>query len=310
MDNIFNSIVGVVIGVFMIIAWLPTIFLTEINNKGNRLEMEKLKGYLNESEFTTTAGKLTGTSITSDIKYNNMLLILPFAKGDYIYIYYTGTLETTTKTPDNKTETKIDFVNSTSFKNDDIKWNDTVTFTSTDSDTAELKHLSSVIETKTFQINATEKVQLSFYGIKNNTDASKVKGLKEHEDEIDMQVFDYELGADKETVIRNIINRKSEDNMVQKWLGRIGTFLLLCLGLMALISPLRYAANIGNNIPVLNVILTPFRWLVGLYDVASFIIAIILTVLMTLFVYALVNYPIISLLLGGLMVGLRLYLKK
>ena len=306
MDNIFNSIVGVVIGVFMIIAWLPTIFLTEINNKGNRIEMEKLKGYLNESEFTTKTGKLTGTGITSAIKYNDITLVLPFNKGDYIYIYYTGTLETTTTTANDKTETKVDFVDSKMFKALDIKWNSTDIISDD-----ELKHLSSMIgTTESISVNDTQKIQLTFYGIKNNTDVSKVSGLKQHEKDIDMTVFDYELGADKETVIRNIINRKSDDNTVQKWLGRIGTFLLLCLGLMALISPLRYAINTGSMIPGLNFILTPFRWLIGLYDVASFIIAIILTILMTLFVYALVNYPIISLLLGGLMVGLGLYLKK
>jgi len=305
MDNIFNSIIGVVIGVFMIIAWLPTIFFTEINNKGNRLEMEKLKQYLNKPEFTTISDKLTGTGITSDINYNDTNLKLPFTVSNYIYIYYTGTLETTTKTADNKTETKVDFVDSQFFKNGDITWASNI-ITNDD----ELKHLSTMIETNEFNINTTEKLTLTFYGIRNNTVISKVSGLKIHEDEIDMKVYDYELGADKETVIRNIINRKSNDNMVQKWLGRIGTFLLLCLGLMALISPLRYAVNIGNNIPVLNVILTPFKWLVGLYDVASFIIAIILTVLMTLFVYTLVNYPIISLLLGGIITGLTLYLKK
>ena len=305
MDNIFNSIVGVVIGVFMIIAWLPTIFFTEINNKGNRLEMEKLKGYLNESEFKTKAGILTGDGITSDIKYDNTTLDSKFTKGSYIYIYYTGTLETTTTTADNKTETNIEYV-SKSFKPGDIKWNTTTTIT----DEEQLKHLSSTIGEYTFQINNTKKLQLTFYGIILDTNASMVEGLKIHEKDIDMTVFDYELGADKETVIRNIINRKSDDNTVQKWLGRIGTFLLLCLGLMALISPLRYAINTGSTIPGLNFILTPFRWLIGLYDVASFIIAIILTILMTLFVYALVNYPIISLLLGGLTVGLGLYLKK
>jgi hypothetical protein len=306
MDNIFNSIVGVVIGVFMIIAWLPTIFFTEINNKGNRLEMVKLKEYLNKPEFKTESGILTGTNITSNITYNTTVLNLPFTKNDYIYIYYTGTLETTTTTADNKKETKVDFVDSKNFKDDFIKWNE-----KTINNDEELNHLSSMIgTTESIPVNINQKLQLTFYGIKNNTTASEVSGLKQYEDEIDMKVFDYELGGDKETVIKNIINRKSEDNMVQKWLGRIGTFLLLGIGLMALISPLRYAANIGNNIPVLNVILTPFRWLVGLYDIASILIAIILTVLMTLFVYALVNYPIISLLLGGLMVGLKLYLKK
>lgn len=307
MDNIFNSIVAVIIGVFMIIAWLPTIFLTEINNKGNRLEMVKLKEYLNKPEFTTETGVLTGTTITTTNTTINDFGInfLQNNSDKYIFIYYSGTKEKTT-TVNNKTETSIDQIGPIDIRKNYIKWNDMNILNNTD----ELKHLSSIIDTKTFQVDTNTKVQLTFYGIENNTNASKVSGLKQYEDEIDMKVFDYELGGDKETVIRNIIKRKSEDNTIQKWLGRIGTFLLLCIGLMALISPLRYAANIGNNIPVLNVILTPFRWLIGLYDVASILIAIILTVLMTLFVYTLINYPIISLLLGGMITGLTLYLKK
>jgi len=306
MDNIFNSIVGVIIGVFMIIAWLPTIFFTEINNKGNRLEMVKLKEYLNKPEFKTESGSVTGENIASDITYNNNVLSsLDFNKGDYIYIYYTGTKETTTTTTDGKTEKTTENIESKSFKKTDIKWNSITII-----DDEQLKHLSTMIRQSEINISNNIKLRLTFYGIKNNTLASKVSGLKQYEDEIDMKVFDYELGGDKETVIRNIIKRKSEDNTLQKWLGRIGTFLLLFVGLMALISPLRYAINIGSTVPGLNFILTPFRWLIGLYDVASFIIAIILTVLMTLFVYALVNYPIISLLLGGIITGLTLYLKK
>ena len=152
-----------------------------------------------------------------------------------------------------------------------------------------------------------------FYGIVNNAKVCKLDDMTKDElskEEYDLDVYGYEYGENKEQAAQAIIERKDTTNIVWKWLGRLGTFILLCGGLMALISPIRDAVNAGFTIPGIGILFAPVKWLVGLYDVASFIIAIILTVLMTIFVYTLVNYPLISIALGGMIVGLTLYFKK
>ena len=315
--NPFNSILGVIIGVFMILAWLPTIFLTEINNKGNRIELDKLKAFLDTDDFKVTPGTLTGTtinSITWDKDYTNAGIISntpppnSVLDTEYIYIYYTGIKTTTTTVTENgkqETKTTTDFLT-------DGHTNSNVTFDGTTIASTDLNYLAKLkyIDIKDINVSDTVKITVSFYGILNNAKVCKVEGLDSHKDDFDIDIFNYEYGENKEDARNAIINRKDANNIVWKWIGRIGTFILLFIGLIALISPVRDAINAGATIPGIGFLMTPFKWIIGLYDVASLLIAIILTILMTMFVYALVNYPIISMLLGGIIIGLRLYLNK
>lgn len=311
MYNPVNSIISVVVGVFMIIAWAPTIFFTEINNKGNRNELTKLKEIIYKPEFTITPGNLTGNfvenvSFHSDYSIQKSISDLGIDKNKYIYIYYDGVKETIKRDQNNKEYKDTTHLPSGIFLNSDVKFNTSLTLSD-----ANLKYLA--MKTKITQFKTTinnSTIIINFYGIINNAAVSKISGLKEYEKDIDMDVYDYELGNTLEEVRQGLIDRKSQSNTLQKWLGRLGTFLLLFIGLMALISPLRDIINAGVNIPVLNILLIPFQWLISLYNVASFFIALLLTIIMTIFVYTLVNFPLVSIIFGGMMVGLTLYFKK
>ncbi len=311
MYNPVNSIVAIIFGVLMIIAWLPTIFLTEINNKGNRLELNKLKQYLKSSDFKVTPTTITGTIISRyDITYNSTSIKLPDdVINKYIFLYYTSIVETTTRDKDGKNTTKTD-----SGPNGTTEITE-ITANGNRVDKKDLEYLArqKQIATKEMQITDTIKIIISYYGIENNAKVCELNSVSITElskEEYDIEVYGYEYGETKDQAAQSIIENKDASNFVWKWLGRLGTFILLCGGLMALIAPIRDAVNAGITIPGIGFLFTPIKWLVGLYDVASFIIAIILTVLMTIFVYTLVNYPIISMALGGMIVGLTLYLKR
>ena len=99
--------------------------------------------------------------------------------------------------------------------------------------------------------------------------------------------------------------RKSS-NKIQKWVFRIGTFLILLIGLNLLVSPLKHILNKTPevmNFPIIR-ILKPFvSGLSGivlfLWHTFSFLGSLLLTGILTLIIYLLVNYTVI----GGVSLG-------
>ena len=135
--------------------------------------------------------------------------------------------------------------------------------------------------------------------------------------EFEFKLYHLEPGT-KDEVIELIKKRRRSSNTVQKWLGRLLTFLLLAGGLQMLIEPIRVVIEGSSTIiaetPILKLI-SPFvsvfgQLILGLYKVISIGASILLTFVFTLIVYFLVNNPIISLILMGGVVGLGVFMKK
>ncbi len=154
------------------------------------------------------------------------------------------------------------------------------------------------------------KYNIEMYSIPAGKELIKVEGLQEFENELDMQIFNYEFGPE-EAAINTIKTRKENKNKFQRWAGRIGTFLMLFIGLGLLVSPLQYMVGLGSSLPFpLSIMAIPGQIIVSIYNSLSFIGSLILTVLMTFFIWSIINYPMIAVLVGGLLAGFIIYFKK
>ena len=98
---------------------------------------------------------------------------------------------------------------------------------------------------------------------------------------------------------QGIIDDLKQNNFNFRWGMRLLTFLMLLIGLQLIASPLRYVVEKAPNIldfPILNL----FKWILVFisdtilffWDTFSIFGSLILTVLVTLIVFLLVNYPI------------------
>jgi hypothetical protein len=95
------------------------------------------------------------------------------------------------------------------------------------------------------------------------------------------------------------------------WIFRLGTFIMLAGGLMALVSPLRTLVSLMDKLPgILKIIALPGQIILGAYDALSFFGALLLTALMTLLVWTVINQPIFSILIVALIAGLSIYFNK
>ena len=100
-------------------------------------------------------------------------------------------------------------------------------------------------------------------------------------------------------------DRKSS-NKIQKWVFRIGTFLVLLIGLNLLVSPLKHILNETPEVidfPIIR-ILKPFvsafsGIVLFLWHTFSFLGSFLLTAILTAVVYLLVNHTVI----GGASLG-------
>ena len=138
----------------------------------------------------------------------------------------------------------------------------------------------------------------------------QIEGLKEFEKELDITIYDYEFGP-KEDAINTIKNRKNNADKIQMWLGRIGTFLMLFIGLSLLISPLTAVVQLGESVPgPLKLFIVPAKIILNIYETLSFFSSLLLTIIMTFLVWTIINKPILSILVGSLLVGLILYFHK
>ena len=125
-----------------------------------------------------------------------------------------------------------------------------------------------------------------------------------------MTIYNYEFGPEA-VAINTIKTRKDTMDKLQRWGGRIGTFLMLFIGLSLLVSPLRFINQLGDALPgPLKLLAIPGKIILSIYDTLSFFGSLILTILMTFFIWSLINHPLISVFIGGMIVGLLLYFHK
>ena len=125
----------------------------------------------------------------------------------------------------------------------------------------------------------------------------KVSGILDSQEtstynKFDLILYDYEEGPPS-TIPDKILNRKTQYNIFQKWGGRLGVFLILLFGLILLISPIEYIqTNFVSYIPFTGYI---FQLLIDLYKGFAFIFSLIATIVLTILMYLIVNYPILAL---------------
>ena len=87
--------------------------------------------------------------------------------------------------------------------------------------------------------------------------------------------------------------------------------ILKVTSLSLLISPLTYLNQLGDALPgPFKIFAIPGKIIASLYNSLSFVGSLLLTLLMTFFVWSIINYPLISVVIGGLIVGLLLYFNK
>jgi hypothetical protein len=158
--------------------------------------------------------------------------------------------------------------------------------------------------------NENVNYEIHTYSIPKNKMIMKVEGLQKYSDELGIIIYDYEFGPE-EQVIKAIKDRKNSSNTVQMWLGRLGTFLMLFVGLALIISPFTSIVEFGDNLPgPLKIFVLPGKLILNLYQTFNLFGSLILTVLMTFLIWSLINYPLISVIIGGLLIGMILYFRK
>ena len=309
--SITSIIPSIIFGIVLIIAWLPVIVLTEKNNKGNNDEYKLLLSKMSSDLILTdisdqvTFPNLESTSdpftistyeITSDFMNNN---------NNNIYVTVDETTQTTDANGKISTVTKIKSVDlalnipsvgDVPLNNDDYIYlatqNNVLTYTKTD------------------PINSNITYKYTFYSIPKDKKIMKVEGLQQFASELDMIIHNYEFGP--EDIAKNAIkDRKIKSDKLQMWLGRIGTFLMLFGGLSLLISPLTFLNQLGDALPgPLKLLAIPGKIIASIYNTLSFFGSLILTLLMTFLVWSIINMPLVSILVGSLLVGLILYFNK
>jgi hypothetical protein len=303
--DISSIIPRMIFGVVLIVAWAPIILFTEFNNKGNREEykllLDKIKTDLKLTDITsqiTYAPIPTGPNTYANFNYTPVL-----NDNKNVYINVTKTIRTIdsngreSRTTVNDKEIIIaPLVNNIVISDANYKY---------------LAMQNKIVDTTTDElVNGNITYNIKCYTIPKDKILMKVEGLQQFEKEIDMTFNDYEFGPEKEA-IDAIKNNKSGSNTLQLWLGRIGTFLMLFGGLILLVAPLQTMVNMGESLPgPLKLLALPGRIILNIYNSLSFIGAFILTLLMTLFMWSLVNYPLISVLIGGLLIGLMMFFGK
>ena len=300
-----------IFGIVLIIGWLPIIVLTERNNKGNKEENNKLLDIINN--------KLILTDITNQITYNETIYFKTFGGAiinnvytfpstivnDYGNFYLTVIQNTTTIDEKNKKITKSTPSTTAIFPilvNNELMNENNYMYLAIQNNIV----TSNLVDPDNKNIN----YDVNIYAIPKNKIIMKVDGLQDYLNELDMIIYDYEFGPE-DKVIQTIKDRKELSNKLQMWLGRLGTFLMLFVGLALIISPFTAIVELGDNLPgPLKILVLPGKIILSIYHALNLIGSLVLTVLMTFFIWSLINYPLISIIIGGLLIGFILYFRK
>ncbi len=292
---ITSIIPNMIFGLVLIIGWLPVIIMTERNNKGNIEELKILEDEIKNNLILTNVKVLDATEIKEaiidgygitdeDMKYKNVYII-------------------SNKNTKTKDSVKIEL----SSKIIAPPFIDGV-----EMDHTNYIYLATQNKLSSHTINNPNNDNITYtidiYAIPTDKKIMKVEGLDP--EKIDMEVFTYEFGPEDD-IKKILLNRKDKSNKLQMWLGRIGTFLMLLIGLSLLVSPLTALVQLGDALPgPLQLLAIPGHIILGLYESLSFFGSLLLTLLMTFFVWSLINMPHLALVIGGLLVGLLLYFHK
>jgi hypothetical protein len=314
-SQISSIIPTMILGIFLILAWFPTIIVTELNNRGNDNEYKQLLTYIND-------GTLKLEAVTFIYPLANTTPLPPYILGDYYTVppelitnnnynlYLMSTIETTTTTTDSSnktiTTTTLDPGNTMSIGTP------TINGSAINADDYIYLAMKNKVKTETInkvEGNATKKYTISIYSIPTNKSILKVDGLRQHEEKLDMIMYDYEFGPPDDAK-ESIRQHKSIADFWARWLGRLGTFLMLAGGLTAIVSPIRTLNNLLGQLPwFLNIIAVPGQIILSIWDALSISGSLLLTALMTLLVWTVINKPIYAIIIVSLIAGLTIYFK-
>ncbi len=308
--SVTSIIPNIIFGLVLIIGWLPIIIITERNNKGNLNELKVLEDEIKKNLKLTDViftFPLQTTEPNTQFKQNNdgtKIINLEYIKSNNNNLYIKIIKKTTTT--DNKGIKKTDVSNDKIILGKPLVDGNQIS----DDDYIYLASQNKVttINNIADKNNNNITYDIQIYSIPNDKTFMKVEGLDK--DRIDMIVYTYEFGP-KDVAITSIINRKKNNNQLQMWGGRIGTFLMLFIGLSLIVSPLTALVQIGEALPgPLQLLAIPGKIILRLYETLSFFGSLLLTLLMTFLVWSIINMPLLSVVIGGLLIGLILYFQK
>jgi hypothetical protein len=310
LPNISSIIPSMIFGIVLIVGWLPVIILTEKNNKGNSDEYKLLLEKLKTTKFTDVTNQVIFPPLNNAIKFN-----LPIYLQDLTFIEDSKLNNNVFITVIKKTVSTDDKGRKTTKSDDLIQiFQNNMLIDGNVIDVDNYKYLAMqnniFSETIPDKDNKDISYDVKAYNIPDKKTYIKVEGLKQFENELQMIIYDYEFGPEEDAII-TIKNRKLAIDKLQKWLGRIGTFLMLFIGLALLVSPLNAIVQLGYALPgPLKLLALPAQIILSIYNTLSFFGSLLLTIIMTFLVWTIINKPMLSILVGALLVGLMLYFHK
>lgn len=290
-----NPIIGIIVGITLILIWLPACFAFEFNNKGNYEEQQRLLKKISQLSIATANISLTPVSGGSTIPISSLPeQFKPFLDGNYYAEYRIIT-------PSQDSEPRIE------------SYTDIMMYTASPG-TPEMtptnyKHLAMVYgkRDRHYSMVNGQQHEINIYKLlPSHVDhIVLVTGLLEFgetetRNPYDVPIYTYEIGLVHD-IREAILNRKQHSNTSQKLLGRIAVFGLLFGGLMLLITPIEV---LREAIPMLRFALDP---IIAIYGGMSFTFSLLATIIATAIVYMIVNYPTISMLCTIISSGLVAY---
>ena len=279
-----NPFISVIIGIILILLWIPASFWSEINNKGNRKEQSLLKKNIDNLKITLV------TLNDKDQEYNYDTLTI---KGSH-YLIKKETIEKTDNNGKKYTQEEVSdeiHNNIDGLSDNNINKLSDYNFIYLAKKNNPVTHNNGNIKYEIYSISNLKLQQIS--GLLDSTET-------ETDNKYGIPIYEYEYGNIEE-IKKTILKRKTEDNIIQKWVGRLLVFLALFIGLVLLIAPIEeFKDTIKNWFPLISGLLD---LVIQLYTTLSFGFSLILTIVLTTLVYLLVNYPLIAVAGIGLGVG-------
>jgi hypothetical protein len=291
-----NPIIAVIIGIILILIWLPACFAFEFNNKGNYEEQQRLLEKISLLSISAANISLTPVTGGSTIPASSLPeQFRPFLEGNYYAEYRIITPSQDDGVPRMESYTDIMMYAASP---------GTPEMTPTN-----YKHLAMVYGKHDAHSSTVKGQQheLTIYKLlpRQVDHIVLVKGLleigeTETRNPYDIPIYTYEMGFAHD-IREEILNRKQNSNSSQKLFGRIAVFGLLFGGLMLLITPIE---ALREAIPMLRIVLDP---IIAIYGGMSFTFSLLVTIIATVIVYMIVNYPTISMLFTIISGGLAAY---
>tara|TARA_B110000971_G_C19987730_1_gene490418 strand:+ start:263 stop:1285 length:1023 start_codon:yes stop_codon:yes gene_type:complete len=315
-----------IFGVLLIILWLPGILVSEINNKNNRLELKRLFKNLDNAVIKT--GKIAAnpntinnykTDIGIPININNTIMAQEQVqnwvqrkeeikdkdgKVTDVKFYEEWSL------PKNNVIGKMPFKINTGleeieipdnkFKNieygslmEPININDLEIENTKLEEINYMKSGTTLIPKDKNQINTSKKI--SFSSVPTNKEVTIVTDNLNNLNKLEDTKFLYPGIKNK----KDIVNDKKTSNTLQRWIFRAVTFIMLALGLMLLVAPIRHVLTETPkylNLPIISIIKPLIEAIgaiiLGLWDTLSIFGSLLLTLIFTILIYLLVNYTL------------------